>query len=89
MQLLNLSFAILIFKIAVCVLPGVLGIYFISSPEESKRSLRNSFCNRLFGLRDAIAYSTFARNLNIIGILLLTLSLVATWFFHLRGFFGA
>jgi hypothetical protein len=89
MQLLNLSFAILIFKVAFCVLPGVLGIYFISMPEDSRHSLWDTFCQRLFGMRNAIAYSSFARCLNIIATLLLILSLVATWFLLLRRFFGA
>lgn len=87
MQLLNLSFAILIIKIALCVLPGVLGIFFLASTEETKRDLRNTFCNKLFGVSNAIAYPKFARILNISGTALLLFSLAATWFVLLRDFF--
>lgn len=87
MQLLNLEFVILLVKIVICVLPGVLGVYFISSTEESKRGLRNTFCNQLFGVSNAIAYPKFARFLNISGTVLLVFSLAATWFVLLRDFF--
>jgi hypothetical protein len=87
MQLLNIKFAILLIKIALCVLPGVLGIFFLVSSEESKRHMRSTVCNKLFGISNAIPFPQFARFLYISGTLLLLFSAVATWFIHLRKFF--
>lgn len=89
MQLLNISFAILLIKMALCVLPGVLGIFFIVSSEETKRDLRSTLCNKLFGVSNAIPFPKFERFLYISGTILLLLSLVASWFILLRGFFEA
>lgn len=87
MSLLNLQFFMLIVKIVFCVLPGVLGIFLIASSEETKRGMRNSFCNSLFGISNAIAFPKFARFLLIIGSIAIVYSIGATWFFLLRGFF--
>lgn len=87
MSLLNLQFLMMIVKIVFCVLPGVLGIFLLASSEESKRGMRNSFCNSLFGISNAIAFPKFARVLTIVGIIAIIYSVVATWFFLLRGFF--
>jgi hypothetical protein len=87
MQLLNLSFAILIIKMALCILPGVLGIYFLVSSEETKRELRNTFCSKLFGVSNAISYPKFERSMQVFGALLLLFSLAASWFLLLRGMF--
>jgi predicted membrane channel-forming protein YqfA (hemolysin III family) len=87
MQLLNISFAILIIKMAICILPGVIGIFMIVSSEEKKRELRNTFCSKLFGVSNAIPYPKFALTMNVIGSLLLLFSLVATWFLVLSGMF--
>ena len=87
MELLNVGFAILLIKMAICILPGVLGIFFIASSEETKRHMRSVLCNQLFGISNAIPYPKFARFLYISGSVLLLLSAVATWFIHLRGFF--
>lgn len=84
MELLNIKFALLIFKMAICILPGVGGIFLIVSPEESKRGMRNYICNQVFGVSNAIAYPKFARTLAIIGALLILFSLGATWYFLLR-----
>lgn len=89
MQLLNISFALLLIKMALCVLPGVLGIFFIVSSEETKRDLRSTLCNKLFGVSNAIPFPKFERFLYISGTILLLLSSVATWFILLRGFFEA
>ena len=89
MQLLNISFAILLIKMALCVLPGVLGIFFIVSSEETKRDMRSTLCNKLFGVSNAIPFPKFERFLYISGTILLLLSLVASWFILLRGFFEA
>lgn len=87
MQLLNLGFAILIIKMAICILPGVLGIFMLVSSEEKKRELRNEFCNKLFGVSNAIPYPKFERTLQIVGALLLIFSLAASWFLLFRGMF--
>ena len=89
MPLVNISFALLVIKLAVCVLPGVLGIFFIASSEETKRHMRSTLCNQLFGVSNAIPYPKFARFLYISGTLLLFISIGLTWFIHLRKFFEA
>lgn len=80
MDLLKPAFVILCIKITLCVLPGIIGIYFISASEEKKRELRSSFCNRLFGVRNAIPYPHFERALIVIGVLGILFSAAATWF---------
>lgn len=87
MQLLNLGFAILIIKMALCILPGVLGIFMIVSSEETKREIRNTFCNKLFGMSNAIPFPKFERSMQVLGTLLLLFSLAASWFLLLRGMF--
>ena len=87
MELLNVSFALLLIKMALCVLPGVLGIFFIASSEETKRGMRSTLCNKLFGVSNAIPFPEFERFLYISGTILLLLSLVATYLIHLRKFF--
>ncbi|MDP4693120.1 MAG: hypothetical protein NWR76_00735 [Opitutales bacterium] len=87
MSLLNLQFFMLIVKIVFCVLPGVFGIFLLASSEENKRGMRNSFCNSLFGISNAIAFPKFARVLTIVGIIAIVYSVGTTWFFLLRDFF--
>ena len=87
MELLNVSFAILLVKMAICILPGVLGIFFIVSSEETKRHMRSTLCNQLFGVSNAIPFPKFERFLYVSGTVLVLLSLIATWFIHLRKFF--
>jgi len=89
MDLLNIGFAILLIKMVICVLPGVLGIFFIASSEETKRSMRSTLCNQLFGISNAIPISKFKSFLHISGAILLLLSSVATYLILLRGFFEA
>ncbi|WP_308983623.1 hypothetical protein [Thalassobacterium sedimentorum] len=87
MQLLNLSFALLLIQMVICILPGVLGIFMIASSEERKRELRNALCNKLFGVSNAIPYPKFARTMVILGALLLVFALTASWFLLLREMF--
>jgi hypothetical protein len=87
MELLNVSFALLIIAMALCVLPGVLGVFFIASSEETKRNMRSTLCNKLFGVSNAIPFPKFERFLYISGTILLLLSLVATYLIHLKKFF--
>ena len=85
MELLNPSFVILLIKMAISILPGVIGIFLIASSKEKKREMRNAFCNKLLGVSNAIPYPQFERSLQIIGALMILFSLVATWFLVLRG----
>ena len=87
MALLNLGFAILLIKITVCVLPGFLGLYLILSNVDKKRDLRNSLCSKVFGVRNAIPYPSFARTLLVVGTLLLIFSAAAAWFLLLKNYF--
>lgn len=86
MALLNLEFIILIIKMVICVLPGVLGICLLATSEENKRAMRNAFCNKLFGVSNAIAFPKFERFLIIASVIVILYSLAATWFLLLRGF---
>ncbi len=87
MELLNVGFAILLIKIVICVMPGVLGIFFIASSEETKRHMRSTLCNQLFGVSNAIPYPKFARFLYISGTILLFISIGLTWFLLFREMF--
>lgn len=85
MELLNVGFALLIIKMALCILPGVGGVFLVVSSEERKREMRNGLCSRLFGVSNAIPYPKFARTLTFAGMVLILLSLVASWFLLLQG----
>ena len=87
MQLLNIGFAILLIKMAICILPGVFCIYMIVSSEESKRELRNTFCSKIFGVSNAISYPKFTRAMAVLSALLLAFSLGSSWFLLLRSLF--
>lgn len=80
MELLNPAFVILCVKIAFCVLPGVFGVFLLSMSEEKKRELRNSVCNRLFGVSNAIPFPNFERALLVVGILAVLFCALASWF---------
>ena len=67
MQLLNIGFAILVIKVTICILPGVLGIFMLTSSEEKKREIRNSICSRAFGVSNAIAMPKFTRAVRRVG----------------------
>lgn len=87
MQLLNFGFAILLIKMAICILPGVLGIFLFASPEEKKLELRNTLCNKMFGVSNVIPYPKFERALYILGTFMILFTLVASWFLILREMF--
>ena len=84
MELLNLGFFKFVVILAICVLPGVIGVFLIVSSDEKKREMRNRFCNKLFGVSNAIESAKFARFLYIMGSVLFLFSAVATWFLYLR-----
>ena len=87
MELLNIGFALLLIKMAICVLTGVFGVYFIVSSEEAKREMRNTVCRSLFGGVITIRFAKFARRLCILGAILLIISVVSSWFLLLQGLF--
>lgn len=80
MELLNLQFAILLVKVAICSITGALGVAFIFTGEEKKRTWRDTTCRVLFGFNNAVSYQKFARFLLICGLLLLSLCGLASWF---------
>ena len=87
MALLNLEFIILIIKVAVCVLPGVLAVFLLANSEENKRSMRNTFCSKVFGVSNAIPFPKFERTLIILSSITIVYSIVASWFLLLRHYF--
>ena len=82
-ELLNIQFAILLVKLAICVLPFVVGVALILSKEEEKREMRNRVCIRLFDVDNAINYRKFARAIIIVGLAFVAFSAAATWFLFL------
>ena len=84
MELLNISFAILLCKVCISFLPIVLGIYLVASPVESKRVLRNKMCMALFGVNNAIPYVKFERGLRVVSLLLLIFGALASWILLFR-----
>ena len=86
MELLNVGFALLIIKMAICILPGVGGVFLVVSSEDIRREMRNRLCSRLFGVSNAIPYPRFATTLTVTGLILIVLSLAASWFLLLRDF---
>ena len=86
MELLNLSFAILIIKLSISVLPIVLGSYLMLAPEEIKRDMRGFICRSLFNVNNAIPMRDFNRILYWVGGLGVLLGLVAGWILVLKPF---
>ncbi len=86
MELLNLSFAILIIKLSISVLPIVLGSYIMLAPEEIKRDMRGFICRSLFNVNNAIPMRDFNRILYWVGGLGVLLGLVAGWILVLKPF---
>lgn len=87
MELLSVGFVKMLIKVAVCFLPGVVGIYIMSASEELKRKWRNEISGKLFGVSNAIAFSRFSTALVAISVLLLVFSLLASWLLLLRVYF--
>ena len=87
MELLNLQFAILLIKVSACAIPGVVGLAFLFRNEEGKRAWRDTVCRTLFGFANAMPYKKFAQFLLISGLLLVSMSVLATWFLLLSDFF--
>ena len=86
MELLNLSFAILIIKLSISVLPIVLGSYIMLAPEEIKRDMRGFICRSLFNVNNAIPMRDFNRILYGVGGLGVLGGFVAGWILVLKPF---
>ncbi|MGB0409878.1 MAG: hypothetical protein ACPGIC_07780 [Opitutales bacterium] len=80
MELLNIGFFKLLVKITISVLPVVLAVVLLTSSEEKIREMRNKFCNRLFGVSNAIPYPNFVRLLKIVSGLMSAFGVAAFWF---------
>ena len=87
MELINLSFAILIVKMSISVLPIVLGSYVLLASDEVKREMRGFICRSLFNVNNAIPMRDFSRILYWVGGLGVLFGLVAGWFLVLKPFF--
>ena len=49
MEILSLSFAFFVFKLAICTVPIVLGIYLFLIPQEKKTETRQKLSSKLLG----------------------------------------
>ena len=76
MELLNISFAILVIKIAISVVPVVVGFVVFSMDEDAKHRLRDRFCSKVFGSRNAISYDKFVFNLYLCAAVLVGMGLL-------------
>ena len=88
MELLNIEFAILIVKLAICVLPLAIGISLVSRGEETKREIRDWVCSRLFGVSNAIDYKKFFRAIHLAGFALMATGALAFWFLFVSAWIG-
>ena len=84
MELLNIGFALLIMKIAVCVLPIAAGISLCMTSAERKQAMRSTLSSKLFGVSNAIPHLKFVRFIIVMGTALVLLGLAATWFLLLK-----
>lgn len=84
MELANIGFAILCFKLGIGIVPSALGIFLIAADEEKKRAMRSWVCGRLFGVSNAIPYPKFARAIFVLGAFLILFGLLAIWFLVIR-----
>ena len=87
MELLNISFAILLVKLSISVLPGVAGCYLLFASDEVKREMRSFVCRSLFNVNNAIPMRDFNRLLRWVGGLGVFFGLVAGWFLVVAPFF--
>jgi len=87
MDLLSLQFIILIVKMVVSVLPGILAVALLASSEENLRSIRNTICNKIFGISNVIELHRFKRFVVIVSTVAILYSLTAAWFLLLSQYF--
>ncbi|CAI8287452.1 MAG: Uncharacterised protein [Opitutia bacterium UBA7350] len=87
MELLNISFAILLVKLCISVLPIVGGCYLLFATDEAKREMRTFVCRSLFNINNAIPMRDFNHLLRWVGGLVVFFGLLAGWFLVLLPFF--
>jgi hypothetical protein len=81
MELVNIGFAILIIKIALSVVPAILGFYLIFCNIDQKREIKRAICRALFGSGSVFTTEAFAKFLVVIGLLMVIFSGLFAWFF--------
>ena len=86
MELLNISFGILLIKLTVSVLPLTLSIYILLSSEETKREIRSVVCRALFNINNAIPMRSFNRIIFWVGGLGVLFGLVSGWFLIIKPY---
>lgn len=79
MDLLNISFAILIIKIMIGAVPLVGGITYFCIDEDAKREFRNSVCNSMFGVPHAVPFMKFNRFMTVLSLLGIVFGLLVLW----------
>jgi uncharacterized membrane protein YozB (DUF420 family) len=85
MELVNIGFVLLIIKIALSVVPVILGFYLIFCSIDQKRELKRAVCRALFGSGSVFTTEAFARFLVVIGLLMVLFGGIFAWFFLISG----
>jgi divalent metal cation (Fe/Co/Zn/Cd) transporter len=85
MDLVNIGFIILVIKIAISVIPAVVGFYLIFCNRDQKREIKRIVCRTLFGSGSVFETDAFARFLVLLGLLLIVFSGLFAWFFLISG----
>lgn len=79
MELLNVSFAILLIKIMLGALPFFGGVAYCFTREEGRREIRNTVCSGLFGVANAIPFAKFNRFMVGLSIFAIIFGLLMLW----------
>lgn len=85
MDLVNIGFIILVIKIALSVVPVIVGFYLIFCSIDQKREIKRFICRSLFGSGSVFTTEAFARFLVVVGLLLIVFSGLFAWFFLISG----
>lgn len=83
MELLNISFFILVLKVGLCTCLGVLAILLIFAKDRVKRRFRDRVCFYLFGFHKAVAYKEFNKVLKICGFIFFLADGLLLWLLFL------
>jgi hypothetical protein len=85
MELVNIGFAILIIKIALSVVPVILGFYLIFCSIDQKREIKRAVCRILFESGSVFTTEAFSKFLVVIGLLMVIFGGLFAWFLLLSG----